>query len=41
MLDSKSLPLLSNTILDLELSISLTGISKTCPVSGQIGRNGQ
>ena len=28
-------------ILDFSLSISKTGISKTCPVSGQIGKNGQ
>ena len=37
---SKSFPLLSNIMVDFSFFISFTGISKTCPVSGHIGKNG-
>ena len=40
MLASSFLPLLSNIILDFSLKISKTGISKTIPLSGHIGKNG-
>ena len=38
---SNSLPLLSKINLKFFLSISFIGISKTIPVSGQIGKNGE